>query len=187
MASIKRIREKLARLRHLDRDCRAFGAEAHRYRLNAPLPETAIGAFEARHAVALPDGYRQFLLEVADGLAGPDYGVLPLEETVCGESLGLLREPFPLTEATQIPRDYPEIPLEDRDPEAYSQAMRPFWSGHLVLGASGCGGLNLLIVTGPERGRVWRYERVGDEFWPSGKDFLAWYECWLDGWLSPGG
>ena len=84
MSRTGRIREKLARLASLDRDCRAFGAEAHRYRLDGPLSEATIGSFEARHGVTLPEGHRRFLLEVGDGPAGPDYGLLPLEKSSLG-------------------------------------------------------------------------------------------------------
>lgn len=172
-----RIGVKLARLRELDRDCRAFGANAHRYRLNAPLSRATVEAFESRRAVTLPDGYRRFLLEIGDGLAGPDYGLQPLEMVA-------LRNPLSLTDLDNGLKGFQE--LTDDSAEFGQDKPTLILGAQLVLGGSGCGGVNLLVVSGPEQGNIWRHEQAFGELWPTGKDFLRWYECWLDQWLAPG-
>ena len=67
-----------------------------------------------------------------------------------------------------------------------------YWDLALVSGAfpishQGCAYRNLLVVTGPERGRVWLDGRAGDQgIGPeqdpegNGLTFEAWYLRWLD-------
>jgi hypothetical protein len=79
-----------------------FGAG---WRLGASLTESAVASFEALHGVELPEAYRKFVLNVANGALGPpSYGLVPLGEPagansahrVTGDSL---KRPFPLTAA----------------------------------------------------------------------------------------
>jgi hypothetical protein len=72
---------RLHYLRSADPGLTRFGSAAHRYLLNPPLAEHAVTAFEARHDVSLPDGYRAFLVQVGDGGAGPFYGVFRLDRS----------------------------------------------------------------------------------------------------------
>ena len=64
------------------RGVRPFGADEHGFRLKPPLSEAEVAAFELCHGVKLAEGYRAFLTHVADGWAGPAYGLFPLAETV---------------------------------------------------------------------------------------------------------
>jgi hypothetical protein len=76
-------------------------------RLNPPLTENEAAAFESKHGVRLPHGYRQFLLEVGNGGDGPpSYGVARLgtgpsssykPETDYWEQLREIAKPFPFT------------------------------------------------------------------------------------------
>src|SRR4051812_22972723 len=52
----------------------------HHYRVNPVMDESAVGAFEQRHNIRLPEDYRAFLLHIGNGGAGPYCGVLPLEQ-----------------------------------------------------------------------------------------------------------
>jgi hypothetical protein len=177
MSAIERIRENLVRLRRLDPDCRAFGANGHRYLLNPPVAEAAVESIERRYAITLPGAYRRFVLEVGDGLAGPDYGLSPLEKAQ-------FRPPVPLVPLAYDQRGFQE-PVDDPE-ESNRDAPSIVLGARLVLGGSGCGGINVLVVSGPESGRVWREERSFGEFWPGKRDFLEWYEAWLNQWLTPG-
>ena len=53
--------------------------------------------------------------------------------------------------------------------------------GRLFLGNDGCAQYWILIVTGSERGQVWQRSDVGVQPCAPRRDFLSWYNYWLDG------
>jgi hypothetical protein len=97
----KRIRDTLLYLQGVQPD--VFGADVHRFQLNPPRPEADVLEFEVRHGVTLPREYREFLIDIGDGGAGPFYGIFPLGEVDSSFKLrvweefdvGVLSEPFP--------------------------------------------------------------------------------------------
>lgn len=107
----------------------------------------------------------------------PFYGLQPLER-VAADSVGHpLRPwmPFPLTAAWI----WEEVPGEDAGPDrARLEAVCS--DGHLFLGTEGCAEDWILVVTGPERGRVWNRADIGATPCDPPLDFLAWYDRWLD-------
>jgi hypothetical protein len=171
------VRERLAALSAADPELRRFGAGQHRYELSRPLPEKAVAKFEAQHAVTLPEEYRSFLLTVGESGAGPDYGLYRLGAPECrdepGRPPGFLATPFPHTSAWNHPDDG-EIP----DDRYFDQR----WiTGSLMLCHQGCGAYYRLVVTGPERGRMWFDDRVSDGgISPCGLGFREWYLNWLE-------
>ena len=95
--TIQRILHKLAQVR--DRGLTCFGSDHHHFRLNRPLSEAKVRAFERRHHVRLPEDYRQFLLQAGNGGAGPYCGLLPLEkwnDAVLEDLPDYLARPSPL-------------------------------------------------------------------------------------------
>ena len=79
-AWVGKLRKQLKRAGEKDPDFSRFGAYSHKYQLGPRISEEAISAFEARFGVSLPEGYRDFLLWIGDGGAGPFYGLYPLKE-----------------------------------------------------------------------------------------------------------
>jgi hypothetical protein len=117
------IADGIALLREADADggAREVGSgpldQWHRYSFNPVVRAEEIRAFESAHRVDLPADYRDFLLQVGNGGAGPDFGVnalgrvdtllcplgqLPLEEELRQDAndwaamVGRLDRPFPL-------------------------------------------------------------------------------------------
>jgi hypothetical protein len=172
--AIHDLESKLARARAVDRHCLLFGAAEHRYLRNPRLSEAEVQAFERQHGVELPQHYREFILTVGDGGAGPGYGLARLSGC---RVWGTLRSPFlPLAEAEGIE-------VADLDQDEASASTR--YDGCMAIGHEGCGVWYLLVVTGPQRGQVWEDHSVEDRgFLPTWRGFLAWYEGWLDGVLA---
>lgn len=145
-----------------------------------PLTMAAVAAFENRHSVELPEGYRQFLMGVGNGGEGPPaYGLTRLGEVPSDleadraqewRELPHIGKPFPLTESWVW------------EGEEYDEARRDAARhGTLNLGTDGCAMYWLLIVTGSERGQVWSHTDVGVCPQEPSRDFLQWVEAWLDG------
>src|SRR5262245_31174870 len=88
---------KVEQLRRDDPDCKVYGAWSHRYGSRPPLEARSLLEFERRQGIELPDEYRDFLLQVANGGAGPGCdGLWSLNvEKDYGD---LLRRPFPFTD-----------------------------------------------------------------------------------------
>lgn len=200
---MERIREDLGRLRKRGISPEVFGAEAHEFRLNPPLAESDVVAFEAAHRTKLPEEYRQFLLTVGNGGAGPYYGLFRLGEMddgfshapwVEGEFVGNLAAPFPHRAAWNDLSGEPDY--DDCDEEGFERSLDEFearyFDSKLVDGAvpvchRGCALRQWLVVTGPEAGNVWcddRADRRG--LYPlalPGTERVTFYE-WYRGWLD---
>ncbi len=196
------IREGLERLRTAKRLPKVFGAESHRFRLHSPLAESRVRKFEAKYRIRLPEDYRDFLIALGDGGAGPHYGVFKLGEMDdChgfqkwkeGDGfVGVLSKPFPHTSRWN---DLPEEPEQADDDIAFEEAMEAFnalyWSSDNVNGAiplchEGCAYRDWLVVAGSEAGHMWhdaRADQAGLAPISIGRKkrvtFLEWYVHWL--------
>jgi hypothetical protein len=173
------VSDRLDFLRRTDPEFARFGARAHRYRLNQPLAESAVSAFEARYSVSLPADYRAFLLEVGDGGVGPFAGILRLDRSnlAARDKDDLL----PGFLAGEFPHAQPWNDLGDNGPvdeEAYSDPAHI--RGSLNLSYQGCGYTVRLVLNGPQRGSLWEDGRCSDMgITPFAPDFATWYLQWL--------
>ena len=159
---LARIREKLAEVRSIGWEARrgVLGVEKHRFDLQPPASAAEVAAFEERWEVRLPDGYRDFILGIGNGGAGPYYGLLPLAEWFAAHG------DEPSFDALTLP---------------FRPELRRDYSGTVTLCDQGCTFYALLVVTGPTRGRIANVnlDDPGARLSPH-PSFLAWYERWLD-------
>jgi hypothetical protein len=116
---------------------RRFGARSHDWRRRPALGAERVARREAEltaragHDVRLPDDYRGYLIEVADGGAGPFHGVLPFDHP----------SQLALAGAGPWRRDAPG-------------------QGAIALADLGCDQTALLVIDGPDRGTVWADARA---------------------------
>jgi hypothetical protein len=151
--------------------------------LNAPLSESAVSSFESRHRIKLPKGYREFLLHIGNGGSGPPhYGLAALGEVARDMSDSQKRVYGDLAD---VSKEFlfvePWIWEEDERTEAFRNKMRSVDFGNLFLGNDGCGQYWILIVSGSVAGQVWQRTDVGIQPCAPPREFLDWYEYWLDG------
>ena len=155
-----------------------FGVYKHQFRLNPPLPQAEVAAFESLHSISLPEDYRQFLLLAGNGGAGPYYGVAPLSEwdywfEMVDGCTDLLASPCPFVDEQTIGPEWSEqLPRERED----------WYRGSMHICDQGCTYVARLVVTGPSRGRVFNLDIQGNGTPSFAKDasFIDWYERWLD-------
>ncbi len=173
---LERIVAKLARVRA--QKPHTFGAGSHRYELAEPLTEAAVCALEVTYQIELPADFRDFLRTVGASGAGPYYGLLPPERW---GQLQIGDDPRPDVAARPCPWRA-GLARDDATWEAVGAGLDEPFQGTIAIAEQGCGSFVALVVTGEERGRV-MYVALADEcvpFFPENRDFLDWYERWLD-------
>ena len=175
--SFAEIRDRLAILASL---CRK------KYELRPPLTGAQVEALEARIGCRLPEQYRAFVTELADGGCGPAYGIVSMVDAEIH-----LDAPFAL-------------------PERTSDLTRMSTTGAFEIAEIGCGLGYHLVLSGPDAGCIWHYGDYGwsplaiDGLWREDDaavalprtakiEFIDWYADWLDdelysiAWAQPDG
>ncbi|MEV6532386.1 SMI1/KNR4 family protein [Streptomyces sp. NPDC051639] len=150
-----------------------------------PLGRDGVSAWESEHGVVLPEPYRTLIAEISNGSSlGPpeDGGLLPLgwlPPDWHGQGDRNPAAVFPLQktwawEGEALADDHDERVAAVHD------------HGSIVLGAEDGTSYWVLVVTGPQRGRVWLVADVGAYPYPmpEAAGFLQWVRRWHagDGW-----
>ena len=192
---IQSILKKLNELKSTNSKFSVFGAKKHKYLFNDVKTELELVKFEEKHKIKLPEGYRQFLLQVGNGGAGPYYGLETLEDSLFID-LDYKREnellnpsiSFPITEPWNM-----EYLGDHENEKEYKQFENSYFSekwetGLLRICNFGCGVSLNLVVNGKEFGNIWVDDRGSDGgiypdpyFEQKGRtNFLDWYLLWLN-------
>ncbi|MEH1906521.1 MAG: SMI1/KNR4 family protein [Nostoc sp.] len=170
MNKVLQLKKKLTQLAILDATFEVFGSESHEYQFKPCLSNKDIQVFESRYNITLPSEYRNFLLEIGNGGAGPGYGLsglLGIEhedvilEKLYQENYEILSKPFPLTEAWN---DLDLIVKNNQGFVANSDAYfdDKFIQGTLTITNYGCGIYAMLVITGEQSGKIWIDDRTND-------------------------
>lgn len=192
------IKEKIIKLKELDYNYTVFGSYKHKYKLNACLTEEQVINFEHLNNIRLPYGYREFLIDVGNGGAGPAYGLNGID--VNEQKQSRLSERFLLDEGYQ---------LEDEEEKGYNCLLDyefdgtctkcdrkdfclqstlyygkdtdeyRYNNGTMIIVFTGCTYYNRLVLNGKHLGEIW-CENQGEGLIPSFDNFLNYYNKWLD-------
>jgi hypothetical protein len=170
---LERVRRGLARLKETDPSFERFGASAHGYALNPPLPESEVAALERWYGVRLPEDYRAFVTTLGNGGAGPFYGLFRLGEMDDGFGFA----------------PWSKVGLVGHLGRAFNPARGeddPI-DGALPLCHRGCALRDWLVVTGEAAGKVWLDATAdGKGLTPltnadgSAMSFEDWYLAWVE-------
>lgn len=207
------VRERVLALAAVPGSDKVFGAVGHGFALAAPLTAAEVADLEAWLGVELPEDYRSFLLHVGAGGAGPAYGVFPVRREGSGGwhwigyspeefEPGVVAELFPggadpetaagILAEQPFREEFDDLADLEAAFEVWEERLADvqydprFTAGALCLCDEGCGLTAWLVVTGSERGRMWRDPRSdGEDLHPirqaggSRSDFAGWYLGWL--------
>ncbi|MCB9585215.1 MAG: SMI1/KNR4 family protein [Polyangiaceae bacterium] len=154
----------------------------HRWRLNPRATEAEVAAFEKQWRIRLPSEYREFLLTLGNGGAGPGFGIDPLgtmqEQAIGRDVLRALKVEFD----ADLAEEWDEV----TEPESWD-ARKDVMAGAMPIATLGCGDWFRLVISGPHAGEIWFDNRGGDGMPPDpvvddeGElTFRSWYEAWLD-------
>lgn len=187
----------LERAHCADKKCELFGASKHQYRLNPPINESVVHAVEEKYNFQFPEDYFHFITKVANGGAGPDYGIMTFEESLMTGAYSDFQKAYQCSLSKSfIPRRMLPDEVENYafSKSAYEQNPDKFFiyekedddicntDGFFVLGTHGCQWDFGLIVSGERKGQVFDTDNEGGYVFIS-HSFTAFYQNWLD-WLS---
>ena len=193
----EKIAAVLEQARRIDRKCELFGASKHQYKLNPPLDAAVVRSAEEQYQFTFPEDYFRFITEVANGGAGPDYGIMPFEESLMSGVYDGYREAYrrslgtPFTPRSMTPEEAENSSFAQ---DAYEREPDHFFlyekeedadcdtDGFFVLGTHGCQWDFGLVVSGERKGQVFTTDNEGS-YLLLAHSFSEFYQRWLD-WLS---
>jgi hypothetical protein len=124
---------EIERKRKADRKFEVFGASEHRYKMNNPIKGATVRLLEKQFGITLPSTYRSFITQVANGGAGPGYGMLPFN-IACSS--------YKTAHA------------------AAGYGMIPTTENLLPLCSHGCGDASFLVIGGKHSGNIWEFDSL---------------------------
>lgn len=193
--ALRRIQDKRGRCLAMNRGTQSHGRDDPFYTWHPPPIGVAdLERIEAYFDLRLPQEYRRYVSEVANGGMGPSFYPMlgALEAIVYG---GRQKRPFPL----DAPRLNGVSSAENKSCRAHlilkgliaeDTPIEPVFmpqdvsvsDGTILVADSGCGLDELLVMAGPRRGEVWHDSDSGSVLRTTG--YLSFVESWLDAELA---
>ncbi len=193
------VEEILAQAQHMDSKYEMFGVSAHQYKLHPPVDMAFVREMEERYHFRLPEDYVQFITEVGDGGAGPDYGLVTFGNFLRrAESPGAekFREAYRCSLANAfllLPMKPEDLEYSGFSKEAYKRNPEKYFievaesykyslcdtDGYFKLGTHGCQWDFGLVTAGERRGQIFDTDNEGNYRFVAAS-FYAFYQDWLD-------
>jgi hypothetical protein len=184
---ISRIKSNHQRIQTLPEDQlqRVFGVRKHHFRLHAPVPGEYVDAYEKKYGFGFPEGYRHFIIEVADGGAGPFYGLkqqfITTGATLRHEMAMQYASPSVYTCDCPNSQEWRERLLGPLYRELEDENEALYYQGTIPLFDVGCGSEGVLVLNGPRTGQVCITDYGFSPFeFTRPAEFLDMYESWQE-------
>ena len=179
------ISENIKILGQLDAGLSIFGARSHHWKINPPIDKESLRKIESSLGYHLPSTYREYIIEIGNGGAGPYFGVRKLQPDLEGDRLERMRREF--IGIDEILRRVREVGIEI-DEDGYYEIfdnllVDEFLSGTWYLAPDGCGHSERLVLHGKEAGSVFSLGNEGG-IYSEKIDFLDWMLAWLNKYRS---
>lgn len=166
MTRIEIIKEKLDKLKSLDKGFSIFGSKRHQYQLNSTLSKDEIEEIENKNQISISTEYKEILMYLGNGGAGCGYGL---------EKINLKNIHPPYIGTQQLLRNWDNPKKIECDMVETDEI-----SGYIRLFNYGCGMEEGLIVTGEEKGNIIFFDGDGRFEKLKNNSILDAYEEWLD-------
>ncbi|MDE6732156.1 MAG: SMI1/KNR4 family protein [Oscillospiraceae bacterium] len=173
-----------------------FGAMKHKYALNPPVDRALVESAEERYGFSFPRDYFEFITEVGDGGAGPEYGIDPFAEFISeSNTMNGYAEAYrkslavPFAPRQMRPDEVEEFAFSresyEKEPDKYFVYQKENddydWDtdGFYILGTYGCQWDFALITAGERRGQVFDTDNEGACAFVA-NSFEEFYGQWLE-------
>ncbi|MDO5104269.1 SMI1/KNR4 family protein [Capnocytophaga sp.] len=186
---IHRIKEKLQQAQKADPDYKVFGADSHEYKLGKPISEEKLQQLEQKYGIRLPECFRSFLLHIGNGGKGryggaaPFYGLYAIDKCL-KESKEQLAYPcviYPKMSEEAWDKLIEKTYDEDITDDEYDLTINKAFGSLLTFGTQGCTYETAIVLEGEHRGRIVNTDMdLFKPYFAFEKNFLDWYERWLD-------
>lgn len=152
---------------------------------------------EETYHFTFPEDYFRFITQAANGGAGPDYGIMPFEDSLMSGAYGDFQEAYKRSLETPFvpqPMMLEEVESCSFAKDAYVQNPDKFFiyekeedavcgtDGFFVPGTHGCQWDFVLVVSGERKGQIFTADNEGAYLFKA-YSFHEFYQEWLD-WLS---
>lgn len=185
--------------RTVDKKYELFGTSTHKYKLNPPLSASFVRNIEEKYGFTLPEDYFYFITEVADGGAGPDYGIQPFTDFL-QEGKDSYSKRYWEEYRYSLAKPFAPRPMEAHEVEEFAIATKEAYErnpdnyyiceedletrfcdtdGFFNLGTHGCQWDFGLIITGEKRGQVFDTDNEGAYGFVA-NSFTEFYQKWLN-------
>lgn len=160
-SKIQQLKNKLSQLIELDKSFEVFGSESHRYKLNPCISIAQIQTIESHFQIQLPEDYRDFLLEIGNGGAGPGYGLLGVDTTLIDVEK---TQPDCFSQVFSLTQEWNNLDLlQLNNGKSVSEYFDDkFIRGTISVADYGCGIQARLVITGEQRGGIWIDDRTNE-------------------------
>lgn len=144
--------------------------------LRAPLEASVVERFESEFRIVLPESYRQFLLQVGDGIAPPHPRAMNSLRQAALDAVGDRLNPaapFALTTWWNWREEQFDDDIEERLDAVHRHGLLYLGNDHDCYW--------YLIIRGSRRGEVWASLDTCFQPCAPNVDFLGWFEYRLEG------
>ncbi|MFK8281386.1 SMI1/KNR4 family protein [Capnocytophaga cynodegmi] len=186
---ISRIKQKLQKAKEIDKGLKVFGAKSHKYELGKPISEEKLQQLEQKYKISFPDCFRSFLLYIGNGGekqfagAAPFYGLYPVEKCIKESKEGFYFPCviYPKMSDENWDKIVAKLDDENISDEDYDKEVGKIFGSLLTFGTQGCTYDTAIVLEGKHRGRVVNIDiDFQKPHFAFEKNFLDWYERWLD-------
>jgi hypothetical protein len=167
--------KKLMQLKEMDTQCLSFGAEEHRYQLLPCVSDEEIERIEKELEIVLPIELRDFYSNVGNGIVGPFYGLVQIQQIKGYRQ----NELYPGINALKQNAKILDADYLNYMGEGYFELYHENLTGLIPIIHEGCGHEICLITAGNNVGKV-VYLSANGHLKETNKSLIDIYDEWIN-------